>query len=279
MSIQARPILFDRKDKQGNKQTYATQVNKNGFIYTWEANNGNLITAKKVHPFVNWATSVDLKTGVPVKDARYSTHQDVNTRGVCPTTTGAKGFGAAAYSKKRGVLYIPLNKLCMDYEPSKARYTKGQPWVGASIFNYRHEISKPELGALLAVNSIRNTLNWKLKEAFPVHGGVLVTQTDLVFFGTLERWFKAVDAKTGKLLWKFQLGSGISGNTFTYSNKGKQFIGVLSGMGGWPMTGLLVDHHEKQNKGFDFGQRKNIYYGLSTSNSIPSSGAINIFGL
>ncbi len=77
-------ILFEQKDKNNKNQTYATQINKNGFIYTWQADNGTLIAAEKVHPFVNWATSVNLKTGVPAKDATWSTHKDKDTYGVCP---------------------------------------------------------------------------------------------------------------------------------------------------------------------------------------------------
>ena len=93
-------ILFEQKDKHNKTQTYATQINKNGFIYTWQADNGTLIAAEKVHPFVNWATGVDLKTGVPAKDPKYSTHQDYNAKNICPSTIGAKGINPAAYSPK-----------------------------------------------------------------------------------------------------------------------------------------------------------------------------------
>ena len=78
-------ILFQNKNK-----TYATQINKNGFIYTWQAGNGTLIAAEKVHSYVNWATDVDLKTGVPAKDAKYNIHMGEKNNGICPSTIGIK---------------------------------------------------------------------------------------------------------------------------------------------------------------------------------------------
>jgi alcohol dehydrogenase (cytochrome c) len=76
---------------------------------------------------------------------------------------------------------------------------------------------------------------WSVREPpFPVYSGVLSTAGDVVFYGTLDRWFKAVDARTGNVLWKFQVGSGIVGNPMTYIGPdGKQYVAVYSGIGGW----------------------------------------------
>ena len=141
-------ILFDHKLENGNKKTYATQINKNGFIYTWQADNGSLIAAEKVHPFVNWATGVDLKTGVPAMDARASTHQDYNAKGICPSSYGAKGTSPAAYSPKTKLLYAPLYQLCMTYEPVESKYVAGQLWTGATITTFSG--SSGSAGGLLA---------------------------------------------------------------------------------------------------------------------------------
>lgn len=228
-------ILFEQKDKAGKAQTYATQINKNGFIYTWQADNGTLIAAEKVHQFVNWATSVDLRTGVPAKNARYNTHQDYNMKGGCPSHVGAKGINPAAYSPKTKLLYVPLYHECMTYEATKFKYVSGQPWKGAITYTF----PGPEgiSGGFAAYDVLTNKKVWYKKEKFPILGSALATAENLIFYGTLDRWFKAVDGNDGKELWKFQVGSGVVGNTFAYQHKGKQFIGVVSGIGGtWPLT-------------------------------------------
>jgi lanthanide-dependent methanol dehydrogenase len=218
-------ILFEN-----NRKTYATQINKNGFIYTWQADNGSLIAAEKVHPFVNWATGVDLKTGVPSKLATASTHQDYNAKGICPSIFGAKGVAPAAYSPKTKLLYAPLIHGCMTFEPVVSKYTKGQPWVGAMSSKFPG--SDGVWGGLAAFDPFNNKVKWYNKEKFAVASGILATSSNIIFLGTTERWFKAVNAENGQELWKFQAGSPIVGNAFSYAHKGKQYIGVMSGIGG-----------------------------------------------
>lgn len=234
-------ILFEQKDKQGKQQTYATQVNKNGFIYTWQANNGTLIAAEKVHPYVNWASSVDLKTGVPAKVARYNTHQDYNMKKGCPSTIGAKGMNPAAYSPKTKLIYTPLYNTCMAFEAFESRYRAGQPWLGAGkyIFQTPQEFAYNEprtytqqWGWLLALNPFTNKIKWYIKEKYLTTSGVLATSGNLVFYNAGDRWFKAINAESGKELWKFQASSPIVGNPLSYSHKGKQFIGIITGIGG-----------------------------------------------
>ena len=273
-------ILFEQKDKNNKNQTYATQINKNGFIYTWQADNGTLIAAEKVHPFVNWATGVDLKTGVPSKSAHANPHTDYNSNNICPSTMGAKGIAPVAYSPKTKLIYAPLNFMCMTFEPVESKYKAGQPWVGATFTDYDGQYSSDEvknraemLGAFAAYNPISNKVAWYNKERFSAWGGVLVTTSNLVLYGTLDRWLKAVDAKNGQDLWRFQVGSGAIGNVFAYGNKGKQYIGIVSGIGGLP---------EKRMPRWDAMSSPGGYggfYQLIKSNAIPSGGAINIFSL
>lgn len=214
-------ILFEK-----NKKTYATQVNKNGFIYTWQADNGSLLVAEKVHPFVNWATDVDLKTGVPAKDPKYSTHQDYNAKGICPSTDGAKRIAPAAYSPQTGLLYVPLIHVCMSIELIESKFVAGQPWMGATNIK---EGTGDHRGAIAAYDPLTGKVNWYKKESFPIASGLLVTAKNLLFYGTPDHWFKALDAKSGEELWSFQVGSEVLGNAFSYQNKGKQFVGIMSG--------------------------------------------------
>lgn len=283
-------ILFDNKDKSGKSKTYATQVNKNGFIYTWQANNGTLIAAKKVNPFVNWATKVDLKTGVPAKDARYNTHQDFNAKGICPNSDGAKGMNPTAYSPKTQLLYSPLYHMCMTYEPVESKYIAGQAYIGTT--KTRFPGSDRKWGGFAAFDIFSNKVKWYNKEKYAVSSGVLVTAGNLVFFNAGDRWFKVLDAETGKSLWKFQMGSGSVGNAFTYHNKGRQFIGIMSGLGGiltsgnfWWGEGVNVAALDSC-MGWSYDNpvehpygHTNIFESNPCGNGMLSGGVLNIFSL
>lgn len=230
-------ILFEQKNKQGKTQTYATQVNKNGFIYTWQANNGTLIAAEKVHPFVNWATSVDLKTGVPAKDARYNTHQNYNMRGGCPSSLGAKGMNPAAYSPKLKLLFAPINYLCMTYEPVESKYVAGQPWRGATLTRFSGSDNAP--AGLAAYNPLNSKVAWYNKEKLLSTSGVLVTAGNILFYNAGDRWVKIAHAQSGKELWRFQAGSPSISNPISYVNKGKQYIALMTGIGIFPNAGCF----------------------------------------
>jgi len=278
-------ILFDQKDRNGKTNTYAIQVNKNGFIYTWQANNGTLIAAQKVHPFVNWATGVDLRTGVPAKDGKYSVHQDVNAKAICPTVMGLKGVSnPAAYSPVTGLLYVPLNITCMTIEPIVSKFKVGQPWVGATISQFSlgskiqgiDAISNDGFGGLVAIDPITKNTIWQNKEKFTLWSGVLGTSSNIVFYGTLDRWFKAVDARTGRDLWGAQLGSGSTSNPFTYSIKGRQFIGTYSAWGGWAGVAINLSYCGNGCGALGFNGE---FAQVLKYNAQPSGGAINVFSL
>ena len=261
-------ILFDNGGK-----TYAWHHDRNGFAYTWQADNGVLVAAEKVHPFVNWATDVDKKSGVPNKLATASTHQDYNAKGVCPAALGTKDQQPASYSPKTGLIYSPLNHVCMTYEPVESKYVAGQPWVGATLTMF----AGPDgvMGGFAAYDPMTNKKAWYNKEKFSAWGGSLNTASDLVFYGTLDRWFKALDAKTGKELWKFQVGSGVIGNAFTYTNGGKQHVGVLSGIGGWAGVAMNLGLTNPTDALGAAGG----YAELTKYNAAPGGGALTVFSL
>jgi lanthanide-dependent methanol dehydrogenase len=261
-------ILIDKGGKQ-----LAWHHDRNGFAYTWERNTGTLVAAQKVHPFVNWATDVDMKTGVPNKLASASTHQDYNAKGVCPAALGTKDQQPAAYSPKTGLVYSPLNHVCMTYEPVESKYVAGQPWVGATLTMF----AGPDgvMGGFAAYDPLTNKAAWYNKEKFSAWGGALVTATDIVFYGTLDRWFKAVDAQSGKELYKFQVGSGVIGNAFTYGNKGKQYVGVLSGIGGWAGVAMNLG----MTNPTDALGAAGGYAELTKYNAAPGGGALTVFSL
>lgn len=259
-------ILFDQKDRNGKTNTYATQVNKNGFIYTWQANNGTLIAAQKVHPFVNWATDVDLRTGVASKSAHANTHMDDNAKGICPSSLGAKGLNPAAYSPKAKLLYAPLYYLCMSYDSVESRYVAGQPWKGAIATNFSGVDGGN--GGLVAFNPFSGKVSWYNKEKYLTTSGLLATAGGVIFYDAGDRWFKAIDSNNGKELWRFQAGSISVSNPISYQHKGKQYVATMHAMsrmlascdGVADMTCRFVDRGI--DAGWAFSESSNEFGGL-----------------
>ncbi|MDQ0303497.1 lanthanide-dependent methanol dehydrogenase XoxF5 [Ancylobacter polymorphus] len=240
-------ILTDQQF-DGKPRKLLTHFDRNGFGYTLDRVTGELLVAEKFDPVVNWATKVDMDKnsptyGRPLVVAKYSTAQqgeDVNTKGICPAALGTKDQQPAAFSPKTNLFYVPTNHVCMDYEPFRVSYTAGQPYVGATLSMYPAPNSHGGMGNFIAWDNTKGKIVWSLPEPFSVWSGALATAGDVVFYGTLEGYLKAVDAKTGKELYKFKTPSGIIGNVTTYEHKGKQYIAILSGVGGWAGIGLAA---------------------------------------
>jgi len=240
-------ILTDQKI-DGKERPLLTHFDRNGFGYTLDRATGELLVAEKFDPVVNWATKVDMdkssKTyGRPLVVAKYSTEQngeDVNSQGICPAALGTKDQQPAAYSPETELFYVPTNHVCMDYEPFQVSYTAGQPYVGATLSMYAAPNSHGGMGNFIAWDGKKGKIVWSNKEQFSVWSGALATAGGVVFYGTLEGYLKAVDAKSGKELYKFKTPSGIIGNVMTYEHKGQQYVAVLSGVGGWAGIGLAA---------------------------------------
>ena len=168
-----------------------------------------------------------------LEDPAKQTHFGTVTQGICPSSTGAKDVIPSAFSPRTGLLYIPAHNTCMDYEGIEANYIAGTPYLGADVKMYPGPGGYQ--GELVAWDVAHNRKAWGAKEdKFPVYSGVLATGGDVVFYGTMDGWFKAVDARTGTELWKFHVASGIVANPITYLGPdGKQYVAVYSGIGGW----------------------------------------------
>jgi len=231
-------ILADLKI--GGKPVKAlVHFDRNGFGYTLDRTNGSLLVAEKFDPAVNWATGVDKKTGRPIEVAAMRTEAGKNSQGVCPAALGSKDQQPASFSPRTSLFYVPTNHVCMDYEPFEVKYTAGQPYVGATLRMFPGPGG--HMGAVIAWDATTGKIVWSNNERFSAWSGTLVTASDLVFYGTLEGYMKALDAKTGKELWRFKTPSGIIGNPMTYIGPdGKQYIAILSGVGGWAGIGLAA---------------------------------------
>ncbi len=231
----------------GRMHKALVHFDRNGFGYTLDRENGALLVAEKFDPAVNWATKVDMKTGRPQVVDRYSTHKngvDFNTEDICPAALGSKDQQPAAFSPRTKLFYVPTNHVCMDYEPYEVEYVAGQPYVGAVLTMFpagqATKDGTTNLGNFIAWDAAQGKIVWSNSEPFSVWSGALATAGDVVFYGTLEGYLKAVDATTGKELYRFKTPSGIIGNVNTWTHNGKQYIGVLSGIGGWAGIGMAA---------------------------------------
>jgi PQQ-dependent dehydrogenase (methanol/ethanol family) len=238
----------------GATRKLLTHFDRNGLGYTLDRETGELLVAEKFDPKVNWTTGVDMNKnsanyGRPAVVTQYSTQAggaDHNTTGICPAALGTKDEQPAAYSPETQLFYVPTNHVCMDYEPFKVSYTAGQPYVGATLSMFP-PAGETNMGNFIAWDGKTGKIVWSDPELFSVWSGALATAGGVVFYGTLEGYLKAVDAKTGKELYKFKTPSGIIGNVMTYQHGGKQYVAVLSGVGGWAGIGLaagLTDPHD-----------------------------------
>ena len=214
-----------------------THFDRNGFAYVLDRRNGRLLRANKFDPSTNWAKEIDLKTGRPVLDPDKETHEDVNVKEICPAAQGAKNHQPASYDPRTKLFYVGTNHICMDYQAFGVKYKGGFPYVGAILSMYPADHGNTR-GRLIAYDSISGQTKWSVDDTFQVYSGPLTTDGDVVFYGTLDGWFKAVDEATGKELYRFHAPSGIIGNPITYAYQGKQYVAVLSGVGGWAAIGL-----------------------------------------
>ncbi len=218
---------------QGRTRQVLVHFDKNGFAYTIDRATGEVLVAEP-YVVVNWAKRVDRVTGRPEVDpAKLTGASKRNTTDICPTLEGGKNQQPAAYSPRTGWFYVPTNNMCMDYATVAVTYLAGTPYMGVNA------PYKPgpggNLGAFMAWDAGAGKKVWEIKEPYPVWSGALATAGDVVFYGTLDGWFKAADARTGSVLWKFKVGSGVVGNPITFSGAdGKQYIAVYAGFGGDP---------------------------------------------
>ena len=206
--------------------------NKNGFQYTLDRATGEVL---KAEPYVkvNWARSVDLATGKPVLDPTKQTGVSKgNVTDICPSLEGGVSPSSpAAYSPRTRLFYTSTNNLCMDFASTQTAHIRGLPFIGGG-YPY-HPGPGGNLGSFMAWDAATGKKVWEVKEPYPNWSGALVTAGDVAFYGTLDGWFKAVDAKSGKVLYKFKVGSGVVGNPITYRGPdGKQYVAIYAGFGG-----------------------------------------------
>jgi len=223
-------LVFADLPFDGKKTPVLMQANRNGFFYVLDRATGKLLSAKQYVSGVNWATGVDMKTGMPIETAGNVKRPGMkrNAKDICPNLLGAKNWMPMSYDAATGLVVMPTLNLCMDLEGIEPEYKRGAFYLGVN-FDLGKAGAGGYMGGVKAWDPVKGQEVWFNKDELPWAGGVLTTAGGLVFHGDVKGWFKALDAKTGKTLWKFNAGSGISAAPMTYTLDGKQYVAVVSG--------------------------------------------------
>ncbi|MHA6326302.1 PQQ-dependent methanol/ethanol family dehydrogenase [Roseivivax sp. CAU 1753] len=222
-------------DRDGNKR-YAT-ADRNGFFYVLNREDGTFVSATPFVKDITWASGID-ETGRPIfiEDNRpgdptaAADGQKGDVVFASPGFLGGKNWMPMAFSQKTGNFYVPSNEWGMDIWNEPITYKKGAAYLGAGFTikpNYEDHI-----GSLKAIDPDAGEVVWEYKNDAPLWSGVMTTAGGLVFFGTPEGKFIALDDETGEEVWSFQTGSGIVGQPVTWEQDGEQYVSIISGWGG-----------------------------------------------
>jgi lanthanide-dependent methanol dehydrogenase len=221
---------------QGKLRKVLVRPARTGFFLVIDRETGQVLSAAP-YANVNSAFKVDLESGRPDVNPEKMPQQGRVTRNICPAAPGGKDWNPSSFSPRTGLVYIPHLNLCMDEGEVDTNYIAGTPYLGADARMFAGPGGNR--GVFTAWDPVANRAVWRIREDLPLWSGALATGGDVVFYGTLDGWFKAVDARTGKLLWKHQLSSGIIGMPMTYRGPdGRQYVAIFAGVGGW--SGAIV---------------------------------------
>ncbi|MFW6094447.1 MAG: methanol/ethanol family PQQ-dependent dehydrogenase [Pseudomonadota bacterium] len=220
----------------GTERQVLVRPERNGHMYVLDRRTGEVLSAD-TYQNVTVTEGINLETGRPVHVPEKEPREGEITRDICPAAPGAKDWQPSAYSPRTGLIYVPHQNLCMDMRVMETSYVAGTPFVGAEVAMKAGPGG--HRGEYMAWDPVAAEAVWTIEEEFPVWSGTVATAGDVTFYGTMDRWFKAVDARSGELLWRFRVGSGIIGQPVTYmGSDGRQYVAIASGVGGW--SGAVV---------------------------------------
>jgi alcohol dehydrogenase (cytochrome c) len=250
----------------GQVRKVLVHLDRNAYGYTIDRVTGEVLEAA---PFAyqNWSTSFDMKTGTPVVDPDKEPHPNVKLVNVCPPDIGGKDWQPSAASPRTGLVYADIFNICMDVTDIEASYIPSSPFDGMDM--NRYPAPGGNLGEFIAWNPATGKKVWSIKEIYMTMSGVLATAGDVVFYGTTDGWFRAVDARSGKVLWSQKLGSGIIGQPITYLGLDhRQYIAISAGVGG----AATVRADVIALRPYDFPAGGNTLYVFSIDGDSMSSG-------
>ena len=215
----------------GKPRKVMVHVGRDGYMWMIDRATGEALSVEP-YDFLNAYKGFDYKRGRLILNEEKEPTPNKTVHYICPTAPGAKDWQPSAWSPRTKLIYVPHQHLCMDWKSSEVGYIAGTPFVGATVDMYAGPGGYR--GEFMAWDPVARKRVWEIHENFPVWSGTVVTAGDVAFYGTMDRWFKAVDATNGKPLWQFHAGSGIIGQPVTYQGSdGAQYVAILAGVGGW----------------------------------------------
>ncbi len=228
------PILTD-VTVDGVTHKALVQANRNGFLYVIDRTNGKFLYAKATVPGINWTSGLDPKTGRPhVNKGMRPTSGGKTVKPIVPGLEGGTNWFPIAYDPDLHYVFLNSNDWAMSLKawPKKeVKYKAGDVYMGVDYQMYR---LKDHIGRIMAFDLNKGDFAWQVSSSLPLFSGLLATKSGLVFTGDQRGYFMALNAKTGKVLWRFQTGSGINASPISYELDGVQYVAILSGLGGDP---------------------------------------------
>ncbi len=220
----------------GKMRRTIVHFDRNTYAYVLDRQTGEVLKADTFAP-QNWSTGFDWKTMRPKINPAKEPKVGGKVEHICPPDIGQKDWEPPSFSPRTGLIYVGIFNICMDLIDHKVSYIAGTPYDGMEMTRHSVDGKDGDWGALVAWDPVAGKAAWRIPEKFMVMSGTIVTAGDVMFYGTTDGWFRALDARNGKLLWQQKLSSGVIGQPVTYIGPdGRQYVAVASGVGGAAMV-------------------------------------------
>jgi alcohol dehydrogenase (cytochrome c) len=250
-------ILFER-EVNGERRRLITHSARNGFVYTMERHNGQIVMVKPYIDNINWTKGIDPKSGKPLD---YDPNKDVQSysglanptadhpvKKVCPNRTGGNNYWPSAYSPRTGLLYIPSMTACEDITNDRALVAreKEKGWLARTGGGYR--VLERYESELIAIDPVTGELKKRVRLRYPNYSGALATGGGLVFIALMDGTIAAYDETTLEELWKFNVGSGFSAPPMTFAVNGRQYLAIAAGPSPQALSKLVLTPELKEQR-------------------------------